>query len=154
MGLDQYMYAERYYSQYTCDTNKKREDFEKIVETVGAVDYLDPMWSSAIVRVKVAQWRKANQVHGWFVNNCQNGEDDCRDSYVDMEKLQELKNLCEQVLASPSNANDILPVTAGFFFGSNEYDEYYFEELKNTIKIIEKLEKMGSEWSFVYSSSW
>jgi len=47
-----------------------------------------------------------------------------------------------------------LPVTAGFFFGSNEYDEYYFEELKDTIKIIEKLEKMGSEWSFVYSSSW
>jgi len=160
MGLDQYIYAEKYYSEYTCDTDQKREDWNKIVEIADAVEYVEPFFQSATVRIKVAQWRKANQVHGWFVNNCQNGEDDCRDAYVELEQLQELKNLCEQVLASPSDAQDLLPATSGFFFGSDDYDDYYFDQLKETIKIVQKLEKMSGDskslpcWSFIYSSSW
>ena len=41
----------------------------------------------------VGYWRKANQIHDWFVRNVQSGEDNCRDYHVSREKLEELKNL-------------------------------------------------------------
>lgn len=43
-------------------------------------------------------WRKANQIHRWFVENVQNGEDKCKPYQVSKEKIEELKNLCEEVL--------------------------------------------------------
>ena len=45
----------------------------------------------------VAYWRKANHIHRWFVDNVQDGEDDCREYYVERERLRELVNLCKQV---------------------------------------------------------
>ena len=43
--------------------------------------------------VKVAYWRKANAIHGWFVDNIQDGVDDQNEYYVSKEKLEELKKL-------------------------------------------------------------
>jgi hypothetical protein len=153
MGLDQYLYAEKYYSTYT-NNKDNSETLNKLIEVADAVDFADADMPTAIIRVKVAQWRKANQIHKWFVDICQNGEDDCRDSYVDLERLYTLKELCELVLAEPTQAMELLPVFEGFFFGGNEYDEWYFEQLKDVISVIDKIGKMGDEWSFVYSSSW
>jgi len=153
MGLDQFLYAEKYYSTYT-NNKDNSETLNKLIEVADAVDFVDVDMPTAIIRVKVAQWRKANQIHKWFVDICQNGEDDCRDSYVDLERLYTLKELCELVLAEPTQAMELLPVFEGFFFGGNEYDEWYFEQLKDTISVIDKIGKMGDEWSFVYSSSW
>ena len=35
-------------------------------------------------------WRKANQIHKWFVDNIQNGVDDCGEYYVSKENLEAL----------------------------------------------------------------
>ena len=43
---------------------------------------------------KVGYWRKANQIHNWFVNNVQEGEDDCEDHEVTEEQLRELRDIC------------------------------------------------------------
>ena len=48
---------------------------------------------------QVAYWRKANAIHDWFVNNVQDGEDDC--SYhneVTQADLIKLLNTCNTVL--------------------------------------------------------
>ena len=45
----------------------------------------------------VGYWRKANQIHKWFVDNCQDGEDDCRQAYVSLNQLKELLSLCKQI---------------------------------------------------------
>ena len=45
----------------------------------------------------VAYWRKANQIHNWFVLNVQNGEDDCGTYEVSEEQLQELLDTCIEV---------------------------------------------------------
>ena len=159
MGLDQFLYAEKYYSTYT-NNKDNSETLNKLIETADAVDFVDVDMPTAIIRVKVAQWRKANQIHKWFVDVCQNGEDDCRDAYVALELLYSLKEMCALVLAEPTQlaeptlAMTLLPVYEGFFFGGNEYDEWYFEQLKDVISVIDKIGKMGDEWSFVYSSSW
>lgn len=47
---------------------------------------------------EVAYWRKANQIHNWFVKNVQDGNDDCGEYEVSRQKLQELLSICRDVL--------------------------------------------------------
>lgn len=104
---------------------------------------------------EVGYWRKANQIHNWLVNNVQNGVDDCGEYEVSYEKLEELKNLCQKVLSNRSLAYKLLPTAQGFFFGSAEYDEYYFEDVEKTIAICEHALLSYSDGDAVYySSSW
>lgn len=50
------------------------------------------------IRCEAIYWRKANQIHKWFVDNVQDGEDDCGEYEVSKEKLKELYDLCCEVL--------------------------------------------------------
>ena len=53
------------------------------------------------IKEQVGYWRKANEIHNWFVENVQDGEDDCRyHREVTREVLEELLNICNKVLAS------------------------------------------------------
>lgn len=88
------------------------------------------------------------------MDNCQDGTDDCRTSYVSRDQLNELKQLCQQIIDDPKEANDLLPTQSGFFFGSTEYDEWYFEGLKDTVEIVDRALAMPDEWEFEYHSSW
>lgn len=45
----------------------------------------------------VAYWRKANQIHAWFVENVQDGEDDCGSYMVSKESLEELLDICKEL---------------------------------------------------------
>lgn len=50
---------------------------------------------------QVGYWRKANQIHLWFVNHVQDGEDDCDyHNECTKETLEELLNTCRKVLES------------------------------------------------------
>lgn len=46
------------------------------------------------VDFEVAYWRKANMIHQWFVDNVQEGVDNCSTYYVSFKKLQELYAIC------------------------------------------------------------
>ena len=102
-------------------------------------------------------WRKANQIHNWFVENVQGGVDDCKEYHVSQEKLKELVTLCKKVLLEKSVlqnkelAKELIPTTSGFFFGSTEYDDYYFEELQDTINALENLDP---NCDYYYRASW
>lgn len=111
----------------------------------------------------VGYWRKANQIHKWFVDNVQDGKDDCGEYYVSEEQLKELYDLCKKVIqtaklekgeiiTNPEEIAEILPTTSGFFFGSTEYDRWYMQDIKDTIEILEPLLKQNGD--FYYSSSW
>lgn len=104
------------------------------------------------IEENVAYWRKANHIHKWFVDNVQKGVDDCGNYYVSKEQLQELITICQKVLNKELTPEYNLPCQSGFFFGSTEYDDFYFEDLKNTIKQLTPLLK--EEGEFYYSSSW
>ena len=97
-------------------------------------------------------WRKANAIHNWFVSNVQNGEDDCEKYNVDEEAMKKLLVLVERVLTNHDLAEQLLPTQEGFFFGSTEYDEYYFNDLKATKKILEAALKDAG--SYHYQSDW
>lgn len=103
---------------------------------------------------EVAYWRKANAIHNWMVQNVQFGEDDCRDYWVSKEKLEELLDVCNRVLVDNSLAPKLLPTQSGFFFGSTDYDEWYFETVKYTKKMIEDLIEKDDFEDLYYGSSW
>ena len=48
----------------------------------------------------VAYWRKANQIHNWFVENVQGGNDNCEEYYVSRDQLQDLLDICLEVRLS------------------------------------------------------
>lgn len=42
-------------------------------------------------------WRKANQIHNWFVENVQGGEDDCGEYNVSKEQFEKLLSICKRI---------------------------------------------------------
>lgn len=97
-------------------------------------------------------WRKANAIHNWFVENVQDGNDDQRDYRVSIEQLQELLNIVDEVLDDREKASSLLPTREGFFFGSTDYDEDYFQDLKDTKLLLEKAIADGGH--FRYTCWW
>lgn len=105
----------------------------------------------------VGYWRKANAIHKWFVENVQDGEDDCEfHRPVTKDDLEALFELCREVLADNSKANELLPNTSGFFFGSQQYDVWYFEDIKKTAELCKQLiDGFDFEnYDLYYRSSW
>lgn len=157
MGLDMYLRATKYVSGY--DFSKDNCDFyNKLLKFVGIkrTDLGDPETPIASVNVNVAYWRKSNAIHSWFVDNCQNGKDDCRRSYVSREQLVQLRDLCQKVLDNPGDAASLLATRSGFFFGSVEYDDWFFDDIRNTVKMLNVIlnNKAFEGWGFEYKSSW
>lgn len=106
------------------------------------------------VSVEAGYWRKANAIHAWFVENVQNGDDDCREYEVSDEQLQELLAIVEQVLADHSKANVLLPTQKGCFFGGETYDDWYFSQLTATMDILKGALTLGGSWDLYYRASW
>lgn len=59
-----------------------------------------------------------------------------------------------KIVEDPTVALDILPPSEGFFFGGQDVDEYYIEDVKETIKIIDAVLKLPKDWEFEYCASW
>ena len=143
----------------------------KLYGQVGRIKTIVPDGDSYIVRTEAGYWRKANQIHEWFVNECQDGIDDCQLTHVEPEELTELFNLVSSFgrippfrfnkpfIPTPAQmrlARDILPSESGFFFGSTEYDEGYFYDIRETRDILKKVLKPSTinNWKISYQSSW
>lgn len=154
-----------------------------VVKNNEQVSYIKPHRVSYIVE-SMMEWRKSNQIHNWFVENVQNGVDDCKEYYVSLNDLKELLEVCKNVLEvieksekikqtvevgfsdgkplmkeievySNPEIEELLPTIKGFFFGSTEYDEYYVSDIKSTIEGLEEiLSEDISNAEFYYQSSW
>jgi hypothetical protein len=153
MGLDMYLEKRSYVKNW--DHNKNKHSITVKYNNKVRKD-IDLNKISGIVE-EVLYWRKANAIHNWFVKNCQDGNDDCRSYYVTREKLQELVDLCDEVIETKDVS--LLETASGFFFGSTEYDNYYFDDLKRTSAVIknELLNKHPEGcWNpeYYYQSSW
>jgi hypothetical protein len=154
MGLDQYLYAKRFTHSGSWAKDEEKELFASLIGLTDISKFVETDFPTASIEVKVAYWRKQNAVHNWFVENCQGGEDECQTVFVGREKLEELRDLCREVLADPKLASDLLPTANGFFFGATDYDKWYIEGLTYTADTIDRLLTMPNEWDFEYSSSW
>lgn len=94
-------------------------------------------------------WRKANAIHKFFVDTCADGIDECQPIQVSIDVLADLVGRCETILSSgpeddellidPDIAEELLPTYDGFFFGSTDYDEWYIDNLKETVKALKPI---------------
>lgn len=155
MGLDMYLTKKTYVKQWDHQTPEERH--EVTVKKGGEIHpFIKPDRVSGVVE-EVMYWRKANAIHGWFVDNCQNGIDECQMSCVTREQLIELKELCEKVVINKTP--ELLEPREGFFFGSNTADDFYYSDLAETVRVLEEeLQTKEPEdyWGvdYYYQSSW
>jgi hypothetical protein len=165
MGLDMYLHAKKYVEKVNWQALQDNDElsynspeavfplWNDIVETAGLSDVATDIYG-VHVEVTCAYWRKSNQIHKWFVDNVQGGEDNCGEYYVSHEKLKELRETCRQALFAKDPS--LLPPSAGFFFGSYDIDEWYWRDIKETIKKLDRIFALPemSKLSFYYTSSW
>lgn len=185
MGLDMYLYEEKYLSEGWGEGKEHFAAAKELVDKLGMAIETD--MPSITIKTKAGYWRKANAIHQWFVNNVQNGEDDCGYYEVGGEQLEELYRICEtillgavteegevhtstiysqgetkkvfekaQVVVNKDLCEELLPTQSGFFFGGTGYDEFYLQDLKDTMAIIDRLRDEDGKitrW-FTYRASW
>jgi len=160
MGLDMYLYKKTYVKRWEHTEPEKLYTVD-VLRGGKPVPHIKPE-RIKFVTEEVAYWRNANHIHQWFVDNVQyasyiwNGVDECQTSYVYSSVLQKLLDVCKQVVENPDLAPELLPTQEGFFFGSTKYDEGYFDDVKETITMLESiLSEEGAERSdFEYRASW
>ena len=150
MGLDMYLSAKRYLSSYD-------EADQKIAKNIEAMPTGRQGMRVKEISCEAMYWRKANAIHKWFVDNVQDGVDNCDSYVVEKEHLQALRDTCQQVLDDNALAGELLPPSAGFFFGTTDITDYYFDDLRDTVEALDKALAFAQRdrWStFTYQSSW
>lgn len=150
MGLDMYLNARR-----SIDCYNSEDAEQKALQSLPFNSETSMLVSA--IEYRAMYWRKANAIHRWFVENVQDGADDCGMYDVSPQHLRLLRDTCQQVLDSPSLAVKLLPSQPGFFFGSLDYGEEYFEDLRRTVTGLGKslaLASSGKWIFFTYQASW
>ena len=147
---------------------KKSPEFEDAIAAIGFQDApINHAYNHFTYVFPIITWRKANAIHKFFVDEVQKGNDNCERHYVPRETLQELLDRITTILdiktpvAREMKAEELLPTQSGFFFGTEEYDDWYYEDLEETKKTLEKVFEYEENAeagkcfdSFYYQSSW
>lgn len=183
MGLDMYLNKKTYLNNWLDQTPEKQISVDV---KLGGVQHPQIKPDRIfLITEELMYWRKANQIHGWLTNHCIE-IDDSRVYQVTKDHLNKLLLDCKKVLqileTAPkgttqvlggwkdgeeyyvdvevytdiSEVLEILPPCEGFFFGSNQVDEYYKETIEGTIRLLEEelsLPEIG--WfEYEYHASW
>ena len=145
---------------------KPEESFDVSVKK-GGVSFPDIKTERvSYVTEEIMYWRKANQIHGWFCNNCEELTPEV--SYlVTRENLEELLDVCKKTIEildkstktskkvvsgwsggkemmtdidvyDTEDVLELLPPTQGFFYGSDTIDDWYRKDIEDTIKMLEE----------------
>jgi len=183
MGLDMYLEASFSTRAYIQPTEQQyadmREGKEVTVEqspelkdAIAAIGFedapIDHQFNHFQYVFPIITWRKANAIHKFFVDEVQGGNDNCERHYVSRGDLEILLDRINTILdiktpvAREMKAEELLPTDIeGCFFGSKEYDDWYYQDLKRTKVILEKVFEYEEQAeggkcfdSFYYQSSW
>lgn len=172
MGLDMYLNRKRVLSWE--DQIKMKEEMK--VE--------NPVIS---VEEEVAYWRKANQINKFFMKRDIDGEgrqakvdiNDLKELLRICKRLKRELKLIDgkihtgtkyskeggveemyadgKIIANKELAEELLPTEAGFFFGSTDYDEWYYKQIVETIPVLEKIiseHNDAYDMEYSYYASW
>ena len=141
-----YLSAKRYLFSFN-------EHDKALADKIDAEVGLNSLGRTKEISREAFYWRKAWAIHHWFVMNAQYGEDDCKEYWVERNKLLELLDTLKKVDENPSLAEDILPLQAD----DDQGKEWELEQVRRTIPALDKLlndENLKEHWDFYYQSSW
>lgn len=164
---------------------QKEAEWQGMLGFAGAAKQLRVDGGSPLLkREEIGYWQEANQIHGWFVDNVQKGEDDRQEYYVNRTQLANLHATIQDVLDNSSlvlksqsvgrswyddirdgiddrymiedasTAKKLLPTREGFFFGSIDYDQQYLEQLRHTRTVLREALTSPRDAVFSYRADW
>ena len=87
---------------------------------------------------EIAYWRKANQIHKWFVDNIQDGNDDCGYYEVKKEDLQELVDICNRIIRE-TKLIDGKVLSREYYENGEHIKEYEIGKVIDNQKLCEEL---------------
>lgn len=103
-------------------------------------------------------WRKANQIFRYIdkylEENGEYGVINCQEHLIPRIAIENLLYRCRKVNKDHSLAEELLPGQVGFFFGSPEPDEYYFQQLKETERELKDLLQRRDDKCFIFYAWW
>lgn len=151
MGLDMYLTRKKYVKNWSHQSADKR--FQGVAfKGNQAID----LTKLSYLEFEAMYWRKMNAIHNWFVENVQDGVDNCTTHVVTRDQLEKLLLTIETVLSKKDDkeAKTLLPPTEGFFFGSQDIDEYYWDELRETRWKLREDMDANPDDEYYYYASW
>ena len=196
MGLDMYLYAQKYESRSTWRFEEGHykeigEGIKQIVEEFYPEDlqkiglkHIKDNFLSKQTRYQIGYWRKFNALQTFFQNRVDSDYELCHGIYVYEDTIKDLISRFNKILKDIKTcetgeiqycngwvngektyatakvyksevAKDLLPPGAGFFYGSQEIDEWYVEDIKYSLKLFKKaLELMKLGYDIIYEASW
>lgn len=90
-----------------------------------------------------AYFRKVNFLFAYFQNKGKMRNEWF--AFVTKDDVDDIIYCCERVLKDHSNAYGLLPTQSGFFFGSTDYDDWYFSDVKDCLRQMKKYRKLLKE---------
>ena len=158
MGLDMHLRKKTPVSKHWLESAKKAtvstdRDFEPKLTVKDIPVDVDKV---AYIVENTITWRKANQIHNWFVEN------DLLEKLLDVcKKVWEVHENMGEYHVADDLAKTVLPTREGFFFGDTGYSEDYYKDVKDTIDALEPAiqdvkdaRAVGWFQWFEYDSSW
>lgn len=124
MGLDIYFYKVR------------KDDADAITNTREVFDLINN-------GVDCAYFRKANFIYAYFAHLIDSNTECC---IVNKDEIESLFDACGLVLERQNEegfAKSVLPTCPGFFFGSTDYDEWYYKKVESCY---EQMKIILDEW--------
>lgn len=150
MGLDMYLEAKLHLPPYNTELAPVRHAIGQAIGYTPPTEKPDndaTLMEITGVTVRVGYWRKFDPLHQWFVNNVQEGHDDCRPAYIPPDVLAALEDQLDQVSDDPESASEHFVI---------EGDEPMSEsEIDYTLKIVVQAKKLQERgWDIYYRASW
>ena len=164
MGLDMYFYARKTtYKSFSKWGNPERANEVNYPEDLKPFsDYnYDRNFKSVQTETsyQIGYFRKFNALHSYIVKTFADGVDNCQEILLCKEDVEQIKKVLDDVLNAHQQvekAKEILPTQSGFFFGGTDYDEFYFEDVKDAADLMQSfLDNFDFEnYQLVYQASW
>jgi hypothetical protein len=108
--------------------------YEEVYEAVPVNEWINQM--DKIIEThyapSVCYFRKVNLLFAYFENKGTLIEQYF--AFMDKNTCLDIIDRCEKVLKNPELASELLPTQSGFFFGSTDYNEYYFKDVADVLK--------------------
>lgn len=104
-------------------------------------------------------WRKFNALHGYIVREFADGEDNCQ--LIEIGNKDGVKKILDALTTTLKQVTDgkkeglAMPPTGGFFFGSTDVDDWFKNNLEDSIPVFENLyNTLGENEVVYYQASW
>ena len=120
------------------------KDYEKLIDELNDIDCENFEF--------LAYFRKVNFLFEFFSGSLNEEE---TTAVITRGEMEELIEKCEFVLNNRDKASEILPTCYGFFFGSLDYDDYYFESVAKVLLSFQVvLENYSDDYLYIIDFSY